>query len=91
MAIIATNENGPITYQQRIDIYNLANTSVLNPDQKEEYKMMADCNISYVEAESLIGELWRVQQSDIELARDGRAKSSQLNRALRKLVNMFNT
>jgi phosphoenolpyruvate carboxylase len=81
----------PCTSQQRNEIHSLADTSVLNPDQKECYKRMAECNLTYLEAESLKEELREVQQSDIELARDGRAKSSQFNRALRKLVNMFNT
>ena len=81
----------PITQSQRNYIQQLLYDAVLDPDKKDYYLVESESNITYGEAEGIIEELKKIQLPMEELARIGRLKRIDFNKALKKLVDRDNT
>lgn len=61
-----------MTEQQRKNLYNLIETSTLNPDQKDVYHRFIAAGITFSEAECLKQELVEVQKDLVTLAGEGK-------------------
>lgn len=83
--------DAPMTDQQRSYIQSLLLTCAYADDVKDTIESVLYSKITIDEAAGIIYELKMAQIDDLSLARSGRLRQKDLNKALARIVKMTNT